>query len=531
MLNPESKNPMTNPTPDVPIPEPAKPRDTSVDTLLRIASAARLIRSADGCLRARVKVGDRQEVYALRSAPFRDWLTKAFFAECQKPPSQYAIRRVISVLEAQARFDDSLPSVFVRVAADRRTDDTEYYVDLGDRSGQAVYICAEGWCVVDKAPVDFWRPEGLLPLPVPQRGGSLDLLRKYVNLNDRDWRLFVVWLTAAYRPVGPYPILVLHGEQGSAKSTHTKIARLLIDPQVCPFLAEPRSTRDLMVTALNGWLLAFDNLSTIPTWLSDALCMLGFGGGYAGRTNYTDDERKVVFAVRPVILNGIHEFLKRGDAIDRAIILLLDPIRPVDRRSEDEFWKAFRADYPLILGALFDAIVGGLRELPSIRPAELPRMADFARWGEAVGRALGWDPGEFLSAYRVNRWHATAPVVEDSLVATTMLEFADSVETPWIGNAEMLLHSCTLIVRDKELQAAHLDPLAGARRQRIARTPGWPGDTRQFCRELRRILPQLRVHGVSVSVDRGPKGQLIILDRSPLGGTNEPDSPESKASA
>ena len=58
-------------------------------------------------------------------------------------------------------------------------------------------------------------------------------------------------MAAALLPEGPYPILAIHGEQGSAKSTLAKVVRSLIDPQAAPVLAEPRSTRDLMVTALN----------------------------------------------------------------------------------------------------------------------------------------------------------------------------------------------------------------------------------------------------------------------------------------
>jgi hypothetical protein len=103
----------------------------------------------------------------------------------------------------------------------------------------------------------------------------------------------IAWLTAALRPVGPYPILSLHGEQGTAKSTLARILRLLIDPQACALLAEPASLRDLRVTARNGWLLAYDNITDIPGWLSDSLCRLVFGAGIAGHTLYTDDARIV----------------------------------------------------------------------------------------------------------------------------------------------------------------------------------------------------------------------------------------------
>ena len=66
-------------------------------------------------------------------------------------------------------------------------------------------------------------------------------------------------MAAAIHPVGPNPILALYGQTGAAKSTLAKVIRLLIDPQADPLLAEPRNTRDLMVTAVNRWLRAYDN--------------------------------------------------------------------------------------------------------------------------------------------------------------------------------------------------------------------------------------------------------------------------------
>ena len=162
---------------------------------------------------------------------------------------------------------------------------------------------------MDRPEIQFRRPEGMLPLPVPAHGGSIELLRPYVNVTDDGFRMVVAWLTAALRPVGPYPILSLHGEQGSAKSTLAKIVRLLVDPQACPLLVEPASTRDLMVTAVNGWLLAYDNISSIPNWLSDGLCRLVYGGGFSGRALFSNQERVTVQAQRPVILNGIEDFV------------------------------------------------------------------------------------------------------------------------------------------------------------------------------------------------------------------------------
>ena len=245
-------------------------------------------------------MGDRLEIFGLRSAAFRDWLIDGFLTDQPEPPSNWAIRRVIGMLEARARFSTGVPEVFVRVGQDGDAAEPTYFIDLGDHTGRGVAIREKGWSIVDRPGIHFRRPKGLLSLPAPASGGSIDLLRQYVNLSEADFRLMIAWLTAALRPVGPYPVLVLNGEQASGKSTLAKILRMLIDPQTCPSLALPNSTRDLMATAVHGWLLVYENITTIPGWLSDCVCQLAFGGGFASRELFTDDERSIIYAQRPV---------------------------------------------------------------------------------------------------------------------------------------------------------------------------------------------------------------------------------------
>src|SRR5262249_55588755 len=154
-----------------------------------------------------------------------------------------------------------------------------------------VQMTATGWRIISNPPVRFRRAKGMLPLPAPVSGGDLDALRMFVNIGtDADWHLFVAWLLASFRPEGPYPLLVLHGEQGSAKSTTARIARMILDPNVTPLRADPRDARDVMIAATNGWLLAFDNLSVLRGWLSDALCRLSTEGGFSTRELYTDQD-------------------------------------------------------------------------------------------------------------------------------------------------------------------------------------------------------------------------------------------------
>jgi hypothetical protein len=117
--------------------------------------------------------------------------------------------------------------------------------------------------------------------------------------------LVVAWLLGALRAGGPYPVLAIAGEQGSAKTVLSKLLRALIDPSVAPVRALPRDERELFIAASNGHVLAFDNLSGLPPWLSDTLCRLTSGGAFSTRRLFTDQDEILFAAARPIILNGI----------------------------------------------------------------------------------------------------------------------------------------------------------------------------------------------------------------------------------
>jgi hypothetical protein len=469
----------------------------SVAALQRLAAGAVFFRSSDGRFYATVRAGRRRETFALNSSAFRDWLVNVHLREHGAMPSDFAVRRAIAAFEATARFDGSSAPTFVRSgrAADGNGNDAVFYLDLADEAGRAVRISADGWAVVDNPPVHFRRPDGHMPLPVPARSGSIKPLRQFINLRDPDYRLLIVWTAAALLPGGPHPILALSGEQGTAKSTLARLVRLLLDPQAAPLLAQPRSARDLMVSAVSGWLLTYDNLSTLPDWLSNGFCMLATSGALAGGASLATDERRVIHAQRPVILNGIGDFVRRGDLNDRTIFLNLLPIIASERRCEDEFWAAFHQVYPRILGGLLDAVVGGLRALPSIRVAELPRMAGFARFAEAVGRSLGWPDGTVLRDFDDNRRFASVPYLEGSALAAFLLDLGLDYFREWTGKPTLLYHELTRF--------------AG----KFAESPRWPKSSVRFARELRRLAPQLLLHGFSFEFSRDHCGRVITLKR------------------
>ena len=468
--------------------ESASP-ESPVETLLRIASSARLYRPCEGGLCVEFPSGDCSAMTDLKSPKFQNWLIDGYFDWAGRRPSAWVLRRALDVLEARADARMStLPSVYLRVGGARGQagDGQACYIDVGDATGRAIKIEPAGWSLVDRPAVRFRRPEGLLPFPLPSRDGSIDLLRPYVNLSEPDFRLLVIWLTSALRPAGPFPILALCGEQGSGKSTLAKLVRLLVDPQACALLAQPRNSRELVSSAVSGWLLAYDNLSVIPDWLSDSLCRLADGVGFLTRAHASGDGRSVVQVQRPVVLNGINDFVHRGDLADRCVFLHLPPVQPTQRRSEQKYWASFHADYPRILAGVLDAVAGGLRALPSLELAPVPRMADFACWGEAAGRGMGWADGIFSTIYRDNRREATQRRLEDSAVGTATLAMVRGLRR-WSGPSDELHDALTKI--------------AG---REIAASTKWPKTISTLAKELRRIscwlahprrIRQLRAEG------------------------------------
>jgi hypothetical protein len=239
-------------------------------------------------------------------------------------------------------------SVYVRLAEHAGA----IYLDLANERWQAIKITEGGWGIVSDPPVKFLRARGMLALPTPVPGGSLDDLQPFINVGiacEADWTLLMAWLVSTFRPHGPFPVLCLHGEQGSAKSTTARVLRALVDPNSAALRADPRDARDLIIAANNGWVVALVNLSRIPVWLSDAICRLATGGGFGARELYSDSDEILFEAQRPVILNGIEELATRGDLLDRSIIQHLASIAEEDRKAEGPFWEDFEAKRPQIL--------------------------------------------------------------------------------------------------------------------------------------------------------------------------------------
>jgi hypothetical protein len=323
--------------------ETGKKGPTQANLLVALAEAAELFHTPDGDPFATVKLSGHAETWPLRSRGFKRWLAGECYRGHGKAPGGQALQDALNVLESKAVFDGPERQVFTRLG---EAEDA-IFLDLADAGWRAVQITAADWSVTPCPPIRFRRSRGLLALPAPEPGGSVEDLRGFANVGPReDWRLLVAWLVAALRPRGPYSVLVLHGEQGSAKSTTARVLGALIDPNAAALRSEPRDVRDLVISSANGWVVSLDNLSHLPPWLSDAICRLSTGGGFGTRELYTDAEEVLFDSQRPVLLNAIEEITSRGDLLDRAIVLHLPAIPEECCRPEADLWRVFELAPP-----------------------------------------------------------------------------------------------------------------------------------------------------------------------------------------
>jgi energy-coupling factor transporter ATP-binding protein EcfA2 len=486
-------------------------RDMVVDAV--VVAGAEFWKDADNVAYVTMPREGRIERYKVRSSAFKS-VVRALYAEAfprindqgQTMPgsiSDKAMTEALPSLEAMIHrrgtetYSPALRSIEF---------DGALWIDLGRPDWSLVRVTREGWQVVNWAKVPLVRAEAMRALPLPDRAAAADglaTLRRLLNLGDDqddEFMLVVCWLLGCLWPRGPYPILAIDGEQGSGKSTLSRLLRGLVDPNKSPLRAPPKNEADLIVAANAGRVVAIDNVSYIDADMADVICRLATGAGLSKRKLYTDEEEHLVEVCRPILLNGINSVLSRGDVADRALVVGLRRIEDSKRRMEAEIEAAFEQAAPGILAALLDGLAGSLHYDRGVK-GELPRMADFAAMVCRAAPAFGWQPEDVLAAINRNREAANTAVVDSDpltdalrhVLAEHGLRDPDG-ERSWSGTAADLLSL-----------------LHNAAPDEVRRERTWPKDATRLSGRIRRIAPAWRRVGLEVVLpETGGRGGRII---------------------
>lgn len=432
-----------------------------------------------------------QETWAIKSKHFSFWLSLLHYKNEGEIPKASVIRETVRQFEGEAHLNSPVGIVHTRYAWFR----DEIYIDLANDHWEQIRITKDSCSIIpsNESPVRFIRAPGMLPLPRPVFGESLDPLWDFLNIEHAgDQVLIVSWLIGAMRPLGPFPILILQGEQGTAKSTTARLLCSLLDPSQITSRTLPRSERDLAISANKSWVLNFDNLSGLSVWLSDAFCRVSTGGGLATRTLFTDDSEKLFRLKRPLILNGISDIATRHDLADRSLIVNLPTIPESKRRSEREILEPWAKVRPVILGALCEALSMALRNIGNVKLEKTPRMADFAQWVAAAEPALPWENGTFLKEYISNRDSLVDIALEADPVGMAVMELIHHYGE-WSGTATDLLKALNKIV-PKMLQ----------------RRNTWPKRPNTLSNRISQVAPALRKKGMEIERSKSGKRNITI---------------------
>lgn len=468
---------------------------TQSEILLKEATGASLFHTLDNDVYAKIQNDGHCETWNIRSKGFRNWLSNSFYKKEGKSPSAQVVADALNTIEGIGQFDRPQEEVHLRTV---QKDDC-IYIDLANDTWEAVEVSGSGWKIIKDSPVHFRRTKGMLPLPYPEKDGRIEELRPFLNLPKEEdeavWRLLIGWLLQAAKPQGPYPILALTGEQGTAKSTISRFLRMLIDPSMAPLRTRPKDERDLAITANNNWVLSFDNLSGMPTWFSDAACRISTGGGFATRELWTNDDECIFNLMRPIILNGIDDMIYRHDLADRTIFITLPPIPESGRIREADLMKQFSTAQSRIFGALLTALSVGLKNIGVTRLNEIPRMADFAYWIQAIEPGLPWKKGGFLQVYRENRQQIVEQAVESDTVASAIQRL---IETATNGGWEGTPNDLLIALDEREAD-------------NVKKEKYWPKNASTLSRRLKRASSFLRKIGVDVTIGRNFDGRFIVI--------------------
>lgn len=236
--------------------------------------------------------------------------------------------------------------------------------------------------------------------------------------------------------------------------------------------------------------------------MSDFFCRLVYGNAFSKRELYSDTEEIVMQMRRAIGLNGINLASEEADLLDRSLEISLTRISKEERRSESELWNNFRQDQPKITGAILKILQKTILVKESVEVKELPRMADFALWGEAVSRAIGEVPGIFLNDYWTKIEGLNQAAIEANPVGMAILELMREKD-PWEGSASDLLDELTKI----------------AERLKINTKYRWPSAPNVLTRKLNEIQTNLQGEGYDLRVNKGSKGIRKILIKKVAGNT------------
>ncbi|MEM2619562.1 MAG: hypothetical protein QW356_08840, partial [Candidatus Hadarchaeales archaeon] len=466
----------------------------------------------------------------IRGRGFDAWLNTIFYEVEGKGLREDVRKDVRATLEAKAFKSGKRKELQLLAAVNEGRG--RIWVDLGSPSWSTfVEITPGAWRIINPpSPVPFKRTDLSAPLSVVERMVEGEECRRLLSLlvpptveeevREDFTTFFPPYFCSLLLTHISRPGLLYLGPQGSSKTVMQRLmVRALTGGDVEKI---GKSERDIAVKLENSPLVCFDNIRNLSPEIADLLSVAITGGLYTARRLYTDAETKILKLRRVILLNGISpNIFKYPDLVDRLVVIPLRRLTPEERKEEKVLLEEFGKLHPEILAAVFSSLARALLHLEKVRK-ELqerkisPRMCDFAIWGEAVARGMGYQPLEWLRAYLRLIQQTEEMILEENPLARAILRLAEELkqlergelekieELPaegkgwWIGTPSQFLH------RLEEVMEEDIQEL---------REEGFPANARSLGRKLRDLLPALQDQGVYLTFQRKPGGAIGKRER------------------
>ena len=453
------------------------------------------------------------EVYSINAKYFKNWCRMKIFEDDEKTIDTQSLNDICSLLSSYAQFKNKEQiNLNLRIASRIKDKQVEWIYDLTNDNWEFVKIISGDWHVI-KNEIIFRRFNNQQPQAYPLKEYEPDVFDKFMRLvnikeNNEDIKLLLkCYIICLFIPDIQKPVLMLHGSQGSAKSSLQEMIKMLVDPGVVKTFSFPRGIDELIQQLAHNQVVFYDNISIIRDYISDQLCRAVSGSGSSKRQLYTDDDDIIHTFKRCVGFNGINLGATKPDLLDRGLIIELERIDDNKQLKPEGLWKQFEELRPQLLGYIFDILAKVLEwknnvNGPQLNLTKLPRMAEFAEYGEIISRCMGNPSNLFIDAYYKNIKLQSQEVLDSSVLASPIQQLlVNRNDEEWIGRPTELLSELEYCAEQLKVNT---------------RSKLWPKMANVLSRRLKEIKINLKQIGIEVEYDHDGKQRIIKIRKISL---------------
>ena len=436
------------------------------------------------------------EIYRLSNPNYHKILRYKYYEEYKKTVPKEAIQQVIDLLEAKASFDGKEYPIELRVTKYGNS----FYYNLCDSDWNVVEISDDGIQIIPQTVPLFTKNNVMKEQVLPDLNVDplilKDLIKKHYRFTtEDDLILYTLYLVTCFIPNIARPLLLVHGEKGSAKSTLLRLTKSLVDPSAIELNSLSNKRDDLAINLSNHHLVAYDNLRTLSKEISDLLCVAVTGGSFTKRKLYSDEEETVLSFKRTILMNGIGLVANQPDLLDRSIIIELQRIPETEYQPEEIIYDNFENDKSKILGCIFQLVQSAKRIRPSIELKQVKRLADFTYWLASVAQAFGITQEQLFEILDRKEEAMMIEIVEANIVVSVLMKFMSN-KCEYVGSVAELLRDLETFIYERNIRITNLK---------------WPGSASVLSTRLSEAKSNLEYMGIYYYIKNAGSAKRITI--------------------